>query len=69
MQEVVAILNVAQVGCSAVMTPKDIAEDPHYQAREVHAEWEDLQLGRTVKGIGIVPKFLETPGKIWSWSS
>ena len=32
-KEVVEILNDAQVGCSAVMTPKDIAEDPHYQAR------------------------------------
>ncbi len=68
-QEVVEILNAAQVGCSAVMTPKDIAEDPHYQAREVHAEWEDLQLGRKVKGIGIVPKFSETPGKIWRGSA
>ena len=68
-QGVVKILNDAQVGCSAVMTPKDIAEDPHYQAREVHAEWEDLQLGRTVKGIGIVPKFSETPGKIWRGST
>ena len=64
-QGVVKILNDAQVGCSAVMTPKEIAEDPHDQARKVHAEWEDLQLGRKVKGIGIVPKLSETPGKIW----
>ncbi len=68
-QEVVAILNAAQVGCSAVMTPKDMAEDPHYQAREVHTEWEDLQLGRNIKGIGIIPKFSETPGKIWRGSA
>ena len=67
--EVVEALNAAQVGCSAVMTPQDMAEDPHYQAREVHTEWEDLQLGRTVKGIGIVPKFSETPGKIWRGST
>jgi crotonobetainyl-CoA:carnitine CoA-transferase CaiB-like acyl-CoA transferase len=68
-QEVVEIMNAAQSGCSAVMTAKDNAEDPHYQAREVHAEWEDLQLGRTVKGIGIIPKFSETPGKIWRGST
>ena len=67
-QEVVAILNAAQVGCSAVMTPKDMADDPHYQARQMHTEWDDLQLGRKVKGIGIVPKFSETPGKIWRGS-
>ena len=68
-QEVVEILNEAQVGCSPVMTPKDIAEDPHYREREVHTEWDDLQLGRKVKGIGIIPKFSETPGKIWRGST
>ena len=64
-KEVVAVFNEAQVGCSAVMTTKDIAEDPHYEAREVHAQWEDLQLGGKIKGIGIIPKFSATPGKIW----
>ena len=68
-REVVRILNEAQVGCSAVMTPKDIAEDPHYEAREIHTEWEDLQLGRRIKGIGVVPKFSKTPGKIWRGSA
>lgn len=68
-QEVVEIMNVAQVGCSAVMTPKDIAEDPHYEAREIHTEWEDITLGRKIKGIGIIPKFSETPGKIWRGST
>lgn len=67
--EVVEAMNAAKVGCSPVMTTKDMAEDPHYQARDVHAEWEDLQLGRKIKGIGIVPKFSETPGKIWRGSS
>ena len=66
--EVVEIMNAAQVGCSAVMTPNEIAEDPHYRAREVHTEWDDLQLGRRVKGIGILPKFSETPGNIWRGS-
>ena len=67
-KEVVEIFNEAQVGCSRVMTTKDMAEDPHYQARGVHAEWEDLQLGRKIKGIGIIPKFSETPGRIWRGS-
>ena len=68
-KEIVKIMNTAQVGCSAVMTPKDAAEDPHYQAREIHTEWEDLQLKRKIKGIGIVPKFSETPGKVWRGSA
>ena len=67
-KEVVEIMNAAQIGCSAVMTTKDIAEDPHYRAREIHTEWDDLQLGRKVKGTGIIPKFSETPGKIWRGS-
>ena len=45
-----------------------MASDPHYQARGVHVEWRDEQLGRTVKGMGIVPKFNRTPDKIWRGS-
>jgi crotonobetainyl-CoA:carnitine CoA-transferase CaiB-like acyl-CoA transferase len=45
-----------------------MAEDRHYEARNVHIEWEDVNLGRTVKGTGVVPKFSETPGKIWRGS-
>jgi crotonobetainyl-CoA:carnitine CoA-transferase CaiB-like acyl-CoA transferase len=62
--EVVRILNDAQVPCSPIMTARDLAEDPHYEARQVHTEWDDLQVGR-VKGTGIAPKFSKTPGKIW----
>ena len=68
-KEIVEAMNAAQCGGSPVMTPKDTAEDPHYQAREMHTEWEDLQLGRKIKGVGIVPKFSETPGKIWRGSA
>ena len=62
--DVVRLLNEAQVPCSPIMTAKDIAENPHYQARDMHLEWNDLQAGR-VKGIGVAPKFSLTPGKIW----
>src|SRR5262249_10423358 len=62
--EVVRILNAEQVPCSSIMTAKDTAEDPHYQARDMHIEWDDLQVGR-VKGVGVVPKFSATPGKLW----
>jgi crotonobetainyl-CoA:carnitine CoA-transferase CaiB-like acyl-CoA transferase len=62
--EVVRILNEAQVPCSPIMNARDIAENPHYAARDMHIEWDDLLAGR-VKGIGVVPKFSVTPGKIW----
>ena len=68
-KEIVEALNAAHVGCSPVLTPKDRAVDPHYLASEMHTEWEDLQLGRKIKGVGIVPKFSETPGKIWRGSA
>lgn len=66
--EVVEIMNAAQVGCTAIMTPKDMDEDPHYQARNVHIEWDDISLGRRVKGVGGTPKFSDTPGQIWRGS-
>jgi len=67
-QEVVEVMNAAQVACSPIKSAKDMAEDPHYQARNVHIEWEDEQLGRKVKGVGVTPKFSQTPGQIWRGS-
>jgi len=66
--EVVKALNDAQVGCSRIMNAREMAENSQYKLRNVHVEWEDQQLGKTVKGIGIVPKFSKTPGKIWRGS-
>jgi len=65
--EVVETLNAACVPCCPVMSSEAMAEDPHYQARAVHTEWEDLQVGK-VKGTGVAPKFSRTPGKIWRGS-
>ena len=66
--EVVRIMNDAQVASCSIMTPKDMAENPHYQKRNVHMEWDDVNLGRKVKGIGITPKFSLTPGEVWRGS-
>lgn len=65
--EVVEQLNAAQVACCPIMNSKDMAEDPHYEARNVHVEWEDNQVGR-VKGTGVSPSFSATPGKVWRGS-
>jgi crotonobetainyl-CoA:carnitine CoA-transferase CaiB-like acyl-CoA transferase len=62
-KDVVAAMAAGNVPCSPIMSSKDIAEDSQYRARQVHVEWDDGQVGR-VKGIGVVPKFSETPGKI-----
>jgi len=66
-EEVVETFNAAQVACCPIMNSKDIAEDPHYKARKVHSEWEDVQVGK-VKGTGVTPLFSQTPGKIWRGS-
>jgi len=62
--EVVKLMNDAEVACTAIMNSKDLAEDPHYKMRDVHVEWDDNLVGR-VKGIGLIPRFSLTPGKIW----
>ena len=55
------------IPCAKVMNSKDMAEHPHYRARQAHIEWEDEEAGR-VHGTGIVPKLSATPGKIWRGS-
>jgi crotonobetainyl-CoA:carnitine CoA-transferase CaiB-like acyl-CoA transferase len=62
--EVVRTLNEAQVPCAPIMTAQDVGANSHYKARGVHIEWDDPQCG-PVKGIGVVPKFSRTPGKVW----
>jgi L-carnitine CoA-transferase len=49
---------------SSVYDIRDIAQDPHYAAREMFVEWDDPVAGR-VKGAGVAPKFSETPGGVW----
>jgi crotonobetainyl-CoA:carnitine CoA-transferase CaiB-like acyl-CoA transferase len=52
------------VAFARVLNMKDIAQDPHYQARGMFPEWDDPVAG-PVKGAGIAPRFSETPGEIW----
>ena len=64
MDQVVTELNAAGVACSPILNSQTAAEDAHFKARKVHIEWEDEQVG-TVKGTRPVPRFSQTPGKIW----
>ena len=61
--EVLEVLNAAAVPAGRIYTARDIAEDPHYRAREM------LQRVTTSDGLelevpGIVPKLSLTPGSI-----
>jgi crotonobetainyl-CoA:carnitine CoA-transferase CaiB-like acyl-CoA transferase len=62
--DVIRELGEIGVPCSKIMSPNECAENPHYQARAMHIEWQDGQVGK-VKGIGVTPKFSATPGAIW----
>ena len=62
--EVMRELGEIGVPCAPIMNSAECAANPHFQAREMHIEWEDGQAGR-VKGIGMVPKLSATPGQVW----
>ena len=64
MADVIKILNDAGIPCSPILSAQNAADDPHYQAREVHIEWDDEQAGR-LKGTRPVPRFSKTPQQIW----
>jgi crotonobetainyl-CoA:carnitine CoA-transferase CaiB-like acyl-CoA transferase len=52
------------VPCSRIHNIETIQDDPHVQARELFMEWEDPRYG-TLKGVNVVPKMKNRPGKIW----
>ena len=58
------ILNAHNIPCSKVMAAPDIARNPHYRAREMLIEWDD-DIGGTIQGTGLVPKFSGTPSQVW----
>ncbi len=62
MEEVLAVLNQAEVPASKIYSIADIVNDVHYQAREMIQQFK-LKDGQTLKLPGIVPKLSETPGK------
>jgi crotonobetainyl-CoA:carnitine CoA-transferase CaiB-like acyl-CoA transferase len=64
MANLIAVLNDAGIPCAPILNSRLAAEDPHYQARGVHTEWDDEQVGR-VKGTAPLPRFSATPAQIW----
>lgn len=64
-QAVMDALGAARVPAGKVYTAKDIAEDPHYQARDMLITQETRD-GYSVTVPGVVPKMSGTPGGIRS---
>jgi formyl-CoA transferase len=63
--QVLAMLGEARVPAGKVYTAKDIAEDPHYRARDMILT-QQTRDGYEVEVPGIVPKLMGTPGAIRS---
>ncbi|KUM39961.1 CaiB/BaiF CoA transferase family protein [Pseudomonas sp. EpS/L25] len=61
--EVLEILERAEVPAGRIYSAADIVADPHYQAREMLLE-TTLPDGATLKMPGIVPKLSATPGQV-----
>ena len=61
--QVVEVLNAASVPVGRIYNARDIAEDPHYRARDMILPVTTHD-GLTVEVPGIVPKLLRTPGAI-----
>ena len=61
--EVLALLDEAKVPVGRIYTARDIAEDPHYRAREMILT-QHTRDGRVLEVPGIVPKLSLTPGTV-----
>ncbi len=64
-EQVLGRLGAARVPAGKVYTAKDIAEDPHYRAREMILRQETRD-GYALDVPGVVPKLLGTPGTVRS---
>jgi len=63
--DVLAVLGAAKVPAGKVYTARDIAEDPHYRARDMILT-QRTRDGYEVDVPGIVPKLMGTPGSVRS---
>ena len=63
LQEVLAALDEARVPSGRIYNARDIAEDPHFRARDMILQAQ-LPDGQAIEVPGIVPKLSLTPGQV-----
>ncbi len=54
-----------RIPCSRVSTPDDVIKDAHWIQRGDIVDVLEMNTGKVIKQMGIVPKFSKTPGKVW----
>ena len=57
-------LSAVGIAANKILDFDALTHEEHVQHREAFVEWQN-QAGETVKGVGIFPKFQQTPGRIW----
>jgi len=67
-REVEELMAKYDVPCTRVMRVEDAVNHPHWVLRNNFVEAFDEWAGKTLKYFGVVPKFTETPGKVWRGS-
>jgi L-carnitine CoA-transferase len=63
-KEVERLMTDANVPCCVIYDYDMAVADPHYKARKVFIEWDDVA-GKKIKGPTVVPRFKNNPGRIW----
>lgn len=62
-EEVLRVLEAAQVAIAPVYDPRDVFADEHFRARQSLVELPDPDLGRLAL-VNVVPRFSKTPGRV-----
>lgn len=62
--EIEADFAAHRIAAQVVMEFEDLVKEEHLKLREDFMDWE-TEDGKTFKGLGVFPKFQQTPGQVW----
>ena len=62
--EIEADFAAHRIAAQVVMEFEDLVKEDHLKLREDFMDWE-TEDGKTFKGLGVFPKFQQTPGQVW----
>ncbi|WP_297156527.1 CoA transferase, partial [uncultured Ellagibacter sp.] len=62
--EIEADFAAHRIAAQVVMEFEDLVKEEHLKLRDNFMDWE-TEDGKTFKGLGVFPKFQQTPGQVW----